>query len=131
MNNKFFKPKNIEERKEEILQRNAKIYNIFSNGLKRIKEDYKNKCYQTEEERVLLMMFSETDSINEFETTYNIQFYYKDTLLFECYYESESDWHSIEHFSNIFFNAGNNKTKQISDIAKINFLKKYFSNETN
>jgi len=131
MQNKFLKPKNIEERKEEILQRNAKIYNVFSNGLKRIKEDYKNKCYQNEEERVLLVMFSETNSINEFETTYAIQFHYKGVLLFECYYESEYDWHNIEHFSNIFFKAENNKSEEVSKIAKINFLKKYFSNETN
>lgn len=73
----FFQPKNIQTRMEKIIELDEKIVAKIKLGLKRIKDDYKNKKWETDEEKLFLRIFSNLYLVETYDKE-NMRWYFND-----------------------------------------------------
>lgn len=62
----FFQNKHLNKREEEFRSNNIVFFNKLKDGLQKIKEDYKDKKWKNEYERLFLKMFSKVHIDEEF-----------------------------------------------------------------
>lgn len=87
----FFKPKNIRKRDEEVKKHHKELLMKVKLDLQNMKMNYENKNWESEEEKLFLLMFHKYHLVKEYDKNQTWQYLQDENNIYVCCFNCENN----------------------------------------